>query len=116
MEKNGIGTDATMGSHIETIKDRKYVSEWIEHGGQPRMKAEKLGVALVNAYTSLNIAFSKPQIRQQMEKDSKAIERGTNKNDAGVVVIIIKIFFMSAFFFYRLLCNHTFQTNPKSLC
>ena len=84
MEKNGIGTDATMGSHIEKIKERKYVSEWTEQGGQPRMKAEKLGVALVDGYTALNIAFSKPQIRQQMEKDSIEIEKGRKTKDAVV--------------------------------
>jgi DNA topoisomerase-3 len=44
MEKNGIGTDATMGQHIEKIKERNYVSVIVEQGGQPRMKAEKLGV------------------------------------------------------------------------
>ena len=31
-----------------------------------------------------------------------------------VVVIIVKMIFMSSFFFYCLLCNHSFQTNPNS--
>ena len=31
-----------------------------------------------------------------------------------LVVIIVKIIFMCSFFFYCLLCNHTFQTNLNS--
>jgi DNA topoisomerase-3 len=85
MEKNGIGTDATMGQHIEKIKERQYVRVLQQQGDrQPRMKAEKLGVALCKAYTALNIAFSKPQIRQQMEKDAKLIERGQKTKDVVV--------------------------------
>jgi DNA topoisomerase III len=82
MEKNGIGTDATMGQHIEKIKEREYVKVVEQQGDrQPRLRADKLGIALCNAYTTLNIAFSKPQIRQQMEKDSKEIENGTKTKD-----------------------------------
>ena len=48
MEKHGIGTDATMGQHIEKIKDRKYVAEFAPgNNQQPRLKCEKLGAAII---------------------------------------------------------------------
>ena len=32
-----------------------------------------------------------------------------------LLVIIVKMIFLRAFFFYCLLCNHSFRTNPKSV-
>ncbi len=46
MDKNGIGTDATIATHITTIIDREYV----EKDGQQRFNPTKLGIALVEGY------------------------------------------------------------------
>lgn len=46
MDKNGIGTDATIATHITTIVDRAYV----EKDGQQRFHPTKLGIALVEGY------------------------------------------------------------------
>lgn len=32
MDRNGIGTDATIAQHIQTIKDREYVVGWLRSG------------------------------------------------------------------------------------
>ena len=37
------------------------------------------------------------------------------QSDAVVAVIIVRIVFISPFFFYCLLLNHSFQTNPNSV-
>lgn len=48
MEKHGIGTDATMGQHIEKIKERQYVVEFSSaNNQQPRLKCCKLGAAII---------------------------------------------------------------------
>ena len=55
-------------------------------------------------------------IIDQME-NSFLCNVGTYKSDAGanVAVIIVKVIFISAFLFYCLLYNHSFQTNPNSV-
>jgi DNA topoisomerase-3 len=46
MDKNGIGTDATIATHISTICDRAYVTK----DEQQRFHPTKLGIALVEGY------------------------------------------------------------------
>ena len=43
MDRNGIGTDATIAQHITTIQEREYA---IKENGQ-RFRPTKLGIALV---------------------------------------------------------------------
>lgn len=46
MDKNKIGTDATIAQHITTIQDRAYA----EKNGQQLFNPTKLGIALVEGY------------------------------------------------------------------
>lgn len=46
MDRNGIGTDATIAQHITTIQDRSYA---IKDTGQ-KFLPTKLGIALVEGY------------------------------------------------------------------
>ena len=46
MDRNGIGTDATITQHISTIQDRAYATK--DH--QQKFLPTKLGIALVEGY------------------------------------------------------------------
>lgn len=46
MDRNGIGTDATIASHITTIQDRSYSIK----DGQQKFTPTQLGIALVEGY------------------------------------------------------------------
>lgn len=46
MDKNGIGTDATIATHITTIVEREYVTK----DAQQRFHPTKLGIALIEGY------------------------------------------------------------------
>lgn len=71
MDRSGIGTDATMAQHIETIKSRKYVRDV---GGS--FEPTPLGVALVKAVDAVEFGLSKPALRAKMERDCQEICRG----------------------------------------
>ncbi len=61
------GTDATHAEHIETIKERFYVS--FENN---RFEPAQLGLGLVEGYDSMGYAMSKPNLRAALEEDLKA--------------------------------------------
>lgn len=63
MDKNGIGTDASMATHINTIVDRHYA----EIGEGRRLIPTKLGIALVHGYQITDNELVIPKIRQDME-------------------------------------------------
>ena len=46
MDRNGIGTDATIAQHIANIQERDYVIK----DNQQRFLPTKLGIALVEGY------------------------------------------------------------------
>eukprot|EP00466_Bigelowiella_natans_P007193 jgi/Bigna1/57958/fgenesh1_pm.42_\ len=71
MNKNGIGTDATIAEHISKVKDRNYVLM----EGQ-FFKPCNLGIALVQGYKRLELAMSSPYLRQKMEADISEIAEG----------------------------------------
>lgn len=73
MEKNEIGTDATIAEHIQKILDRKYVYKENQY-----FKPLTLGTALVLGYNQVGLEFSlsKPQLRRSMEADLKEICNG----------------------------------------
>lgn len=83
MDKNGIGTDATMAEHIKKIQERNYASK----DSRMRFKPTDLGVALIDGYNSIGeteACLSKPYLRAHMEADCQAICDG-NKTKAEVV-------------------------------
>eukprot|EP00606_Chrysophyceae_sp_TOSAG23-5_P001450 GSChrysophyteH2.ASY1.ANO1.1140.1 assembled CDS len=72
MDKNGIGTDATIASHIKTIQDRDYA----QRDGQGHFHPTKLGMALFEAYKDMGYNLTKPTLRAAMERDCQSIARG----------------------------------------
>ena len=64
MDKHGIGTDATIASHITTIQSREYATK----DGQNRFKPTKLGLALYEAYNNMGYQLTKPHLRASMER------------------------------------------------
>ncbi|KAK7053262.1 DNA topoisomerase [Paramarasmius palmivorus] len=69
MDKNGIGTDATIAGHIQTIIDREYVIE--RYDGQTKyLLPSTLGLGLVEGYDQIDFSpsFSKPLLRRETER------------------------------------------------
>eukprot|EP00347_Sterkiella_histriomuscorum_P011161 403373519 len=79
MDKNGIGTDATIHEHIKTIQDRGYALKQGQH-----FIPTQLGLNLVNAYDHVGIELFKPNLRSQVERQLKEIEYG-NRNKKEVL-------------------------------
>lgn len=71
-----MGTDATIQEHISTVLDREYVRKVPEK--QSRFAPTPLGLQLIRAYVEMgyDYAFSKPNLRAEMEKDLVRICRG----------------------------------------
>lgn len=74
MDKNGIGTDATIHEHIKKILERKYVIKMRDARFVPTL----LGLSLVQGYDEVGLEFSltKPRIRAMLENDLNAICEG----------------------------------------
>ncbi len=77
MDKNGIGTDATMHEHIKTVQERGYCSK----DSSRKFIPSQLGIALVKgvgAYASRIGGFhlAKPTLRANMERDMGHIAEG----------------------------------------
>ncbi|KAF7321880.1 DNA topoisomerase [Mycena kentingensis (nom. inval.)] len=70
MDKNGIGTDATIAQHIETIVSREYVLEEME-GATKYLLPSTLGIGLIEGYNELGLekSLSKPQLRRETERN-----------------------------------------------
>lgn len=71
MNSHGIGTDATMAAHIDTIITRKYVSY---HEGT--LTPTPLGLALIKSYDAVKIALAEPSMRARMEASLALISAG----------------------------------------
>ncbi|KAI8368269.1 DNA topoisomerase [Radiomyces spectabilis] len=79
MEKNEIGTDATIAEHIQKILDRQYAFK----NGQ-YFRPSTLGIALVLGYDEIGFdsSLSKPFLRREMEADLKQICEGRKLQNA----------------------------------
>ena len=79
MDKNGIGTDATIHEHIQKILARRYAIKTRDS----RFIPTRLGVALVEAFDMLGLDFSltQPKIRAKLEKDLTRVCAGTLTKD-----------------------------------
>ncbi|KAG6335258.1 hypothetical protein ID866_3833 [Astraeus odoratus] len=66
MDKNGIGTDATIAQHIQTIIDREYVIERMD-GTTKHLLPSTLGIGLVEGYNEIGFdrSLSKPHLRRE---------------------------------------------------
>jgi len=76
MDQNGIGTDATIHEHINKIKYRGYAIKEFN-----QFKPTPIGLHLIESYTKLGLKLEKPDLRAEMERDMKAIERGEASRD-----------------------------------
>ncbi|THG98415.1 hypothetical protein EW026_g3758, partial [Hermanssonia centrifuga] len=77
MDKNGIGTDATIAQHIQTIIDRKYVIERMQ-GATKYLVPSTLGIGLVEGYNEIGFdrSLSKPELRRETERQMVQICEG----------------------------------------
>ena len=64
MERNGIGTDASIATHIQNICNRNYVS--LERGR--RLSPTTLGIVLIHGYLLIDPDLVFPQVRSAIEK------------------------------------------------
>lgn len=63
MDKNEIGTDATIHEHVKTIQDRNYVEK-----KNNLFYPTQLGLALLLAYDDIGLNFNNPFLRATTEK------------------------------------------------
>lgn len=80
MDRNGIGTDATIAEHIKTIQERGYAQKQQGSFFVPT----SLGLALVESYEDMGLELAKPKLRAEMERAMKEIVQG-RKNKEQVV-------------------------------
>ncbi|GAA5844939.1 hypothetical protein JCM3766R1_000338 [Sporobolomyces carnicolor] len=85
MDKNGIGTDATIAEHIAKIIDREYVMKQ-KDGNVEYLLPSTLGIGLVKAYDRVGLenSLTKPHLRRLTEQRMVSICEGT-KTKAEVV-------------------------------
>jgi len=72
MEKNGIGTDASIPTHINNICERGYVS--IQAGR--RVVPTKLGIIVVHGYHRIDSELVLPKVRAHIEEEVNNIAAG----------------------------------------
>jgi DNA topoisomerase-3 len=72
MEKNGIGTDASIPTHIENILKRNYVS--LASGR--RLEPTKLGLVLAQGYHLIDSSLVLPKVRAEIEGECNKIAKG----------------------------------------
>jgi DNA topoisomerase III len=72
MEANGIGTDASIPTHIENVQKRNYVT--LETGR--RLIPSKLGLVLVQGYHQIDSSLVLPQVRSDIEDQCNRVAKG----------------------------------------
>ncbi|EAS05803.2 DNA topoisomerase I (macronuclear) [Tetrahymena thermophila SB210] len=88
MEKNSIGTDASMATHIQNIVNRNYVQI---NGSNRSLVPTELGRSLVHGYQKIDPELVQPQIRSKIENMVDQIAKG-NKQFADVINDSMRIF------------------------
>ena len=77
MEKHGIGTDASIATHIQNIQNRNYVR--LETGR--RLIPNKLGMVLVQGYHQIDSGLVLPKVRSDIEGQCNRIAKGDAEKD-----------------------------------
>lgn len=88
MEKNGIGTDASIATHINNICLRQYVT--VRDPGR-QLVPTPLGAALARGYCEIDPELVLPQVRSNIEKSCELIAKG-RVNFQKVVSHVLSIF------------------------
>ncbi|RNA45016.1 DNA topoisomerase 3-beta-1 [Brachionus plicatilis] len=96
MEKNGIGTDASIPVHINNICERNYVK--LER--DRRLVPTNLGVVLVHGYQRIDPELCLPKMRSQVEEQLNLIALG-KANYLDVLKHTLKIFEQKFHFFVQ---------------
>lgn len=78
MDANGIGTDATMAQHIETIVNREYCLKQ-QSGRICQFLPTSLGVALCEGFDAMGFdeSLTKPHLRKETERKLAFVANGT---------------------------------------
>lgn len=87
MDRNGIGTDATIAQHIATIQERDYAKK--DHS--MRFLPTKLGIALIEAYNSMGYQLNKPDLRRETEAECNDIAAGRKSKDQVMASLLAKM-------------------------
>jgi DNA topoisomerase-3 len=87
MDRNGIGTDATIAQHITTIQDREYARRDANQCFSPT----PLGIALVEGYNSMGYQLNKPDLRREVEAECNQVAAGQKTKDDIIVPILAKM-------------------------
>jgi len=87
MEANGIGTDASIPTHISNIIERNYVT--VKEGR--KLVPTPLGQALVKSYCEIDPELVLPKVRSNIEKSCELISKG-RADFLKVVSHVLKIF------------------------
>jgi DNA topoisomerase-3 len=95
MEKHGIGTDASIPTHINNIITRQYVQ--VCQPGRSLVPSP-LGMALVKGYCQIDPELVLPSIRQNIEKSCELIAKG--KADFNKVLTHVLTMFKKKFEYF----------------
>ena len=88
MEANGIGTDASIPTHINNIQVRKYVD--VEKGR--RIVPSQLGIALVQGYQAIDAELVLPTVRRHVEEQLDRVAKGQAPYEGVVDHILAQMF------------------------
>mmetsp|Transcript_3535 Transcript_3535/g.4062 ORF Transcript_3535/g.4062 Transcript_3535/m.4062 type:complete len:279 (+) Transcript_3535:1218-2054(+) len=97
MEKNGIGTDASIATHINNIMLRNYVQ--VRDPGR-QLVPTPLGNALIKGYCQIDPELVLPRVRSNIERSCELISKG--KVEFNRVVSHALTIFKDKFCFFKL--------------